>query len=53
MEAQVALAGIIVNDPDRRVAESRVSQHLLDHELGRIAGPDDDRLLAAGHDLPG
>ena len=52
VQAQVALARIVVDDPDRRVAEARVPQHLLDHELRGVAGPDDDRLLAAGHDLP-
>ena len=51
VQAQVPLARIVVDDADRRVAEPRVPQHLLDDELGRVAGPDDDRLLAAGHDL--
>ena len=51
VEAEVALARVVVDDRDRRVAEAGIPQHLLDHELRRIAGADDDRLLAAGDDL--
>ena len=37
------LRGSSSSEPDRRVAERRVALHLLDDELRRIAGADDDR----------
>jgi hypothetical protein len=53
VEAEVALARIVVEQPDRRVSERRVALHLLHDELARVAGPDDDRLLAAADDPAG
>ena len=51
--ADVLLPGIVVDEPDRRVAERRRPQHLLDDQLRRVAGSDDERLLAARDDPPG
>ena len=53
VQPHVALARVVVDEADRGVAERRVAEHLLDHELRRIAGADDERLLAACDDLPG
>ena len=50
VEAQVALARVVVEEPDRRVAERRAALHLLHDELCRISRTDDDHVLAAGHD---
>src|SRR5919108_1708618 len=47
VEAKVALARIIVDETDRRVAEGPVLQDLLDDQLSRVSGPDDEDLLAA------
>ena len=47
MKAEVLLARVVVDEPDRRVAERRVLQHLAQDQLGGVAGPDDDHLLAA------
>ncbi len=48
VDAEVLLARVVVDDPDRRVAELARALHLLDHELTRVAGADDDHFLAAG-----
>ena len=53
VQAQVLLARVVVDEADRRVAEARVAQHLADHELRRVAGADDEHLLAARDDRPG
>ena len=50
VQAQVLLARVVVDQPDRRVAEVGRAQHLLQHQLGGIARADDDHLLAARHD---
>ncbi len=47
VKAEVLLARVVVDEPDRRVAERRVLQHLAQDQLGRVAGADDDDLLAA------
>ena len=49
VHAQVPLARVVVDDPDRRVAERAVPLELADHELARVAGSDDHDLLAARH----
>ena len=47
----MALLRVVVDEPDRRVAELRCAEHLT-HDLPRgVAGTDDDHLLAA-HDEP-
>ena len=48
VDAEVLLARVVVDDPDRRVAELARALHLLDHELARVAGADDDHFLASG-----
>ena len=48
VEAHVLLAGLVVDEPDRRVAELRALQHLADDQLARVARADDQRRLAAG-----
>ncbi len=53
VEAQVLLAAVVVDDPDRGVSEGGVAQHLLDDALTRIARADDDRFPPAGHDVRG
>ena len=53
VEAKVALARVVVDEADRRVPELWVSQHLLDDALRRIAGADDERLLATRNDPAG
>ena len=47
VQAQVLLARVVVDQADRRVAERRALQHLLDDQLRGVAGADDDHLLAA------
>ena len=47
VQADVLLARVVVDQPDRRVAEPRRLQHLANHELGRVARADDDHFLAA------
>ena len=47
VEPHVLLAGVVVDEPDRRVAELPALEHLADDELARVAGADDQRLLAA------
>ena len=47
VDAQVLLARVVVDQADRRVAELAVALHLPDHELARVAGADDQHLLAA------
>ena len=50
VQAQVLLARVVVDEADRRVAEGGRAQHLLQHQLGGVAGADDDHLLAARDD---
>jgi hypothetical protein len=47
VQPEVLLARVVVDQPDRRVAERRRLQHLADDQLRRIACPDDDHFLAA------
>jgi hypothetical protein len=47
VQADVLLARVVVDQPDRRVAEPRRLQHLANHELGRVTRADDDHFLAA------
>ena len=49
VDAQVPLARVVVDDPDRRVAERAVALELADHELAGVARADDHDLLAARH----
>ena len=53
VQAHVLLAPVVVDEPDRRVAERRVAEHLLDDQLRGVARADDDRLLAARDDAAG
>ncbi len=46
VHAQVLLARVVVDQPDRRVAERRALQQLLDDQLCRVPGADDDHFLA-------
>ena len=48
VHAEVLLPRVVVDEPDRRVAERVALQHLLDDQLGGVAGADHDHLLAAG-----
>ena len=48
-ESEVLLARVVVDEPDRRVAERRVPQHLAENQLCCVACADDEHLLAA-HD---
>ena len=50
VEAQVLLARVVVDEPDRGVADRRVAVHLAQDQLRRVAGADDDDLLAARDD---
>ena len=52
VQAEVLLARVVVDQADRRVAERRALQHLLDDQLRRVAGTDDDHLLAARDQPP-
>ena len=45
-----ALARVVVDEPDRRVRELPVALHLAHHQLARVAGADDQHLLAARDD---
>ena len=47
----VALANVVVDEPDRRVADP-AALHLLDDQLARVARADDDHLFPA-RDQPG
>ena len=47
VHSEVLLARVVVDETDRRVAERRVPQHLAQDDLGSVACPDDDHLLAA------
>jgi len=53
VDAQVLLARVVVDQPDRRVAELAVALHLADRELARVAGADHQHLLAAGDETAG
>ena len=50
VDAEVALARVVVDEADRRVGEPRVALHLADDELAGVAGADDEHLLAARDD---
>ena len=50
VEAHVPLARVVVDESDRGVAEARRLQHLANDQLARVAGADDERLLAARHE---
>ena len=50
VEAHVLLVGLVVDEPDRRVAELRALEHLADDHLAGIARADDQRRLAATDD---
>ena len=45
-----ALAGVVVDEPDRCVRELPVALHLAHHQLARVAGADDQHFLAARDD---
>ena len=47
VQPKILLARVVVDDPDRRVAEGARLLHLADHELAGVTGADDDHLLAA------
>jgi hypothetical protein len=49
----VLLARVVVHEPDRRVAERRVPEHLAENDLSGVAGSHDDDLLATRHDGAG
>ena len=53
LDAQVPLARVVVDDPDRRRAEDRFLLQLADDELARVAGADDHDLLAVRDEPPG
>ena len=53
VQPQVLLAGVVVDEPDRRVAEGRVAQHLAEHQLGRVTGADEKNLPATSDDRSG
>ena len=46
-DPRVPLARVVVDEPDRRVVEHPRALHLLDDQAARVAGADDDHLLAA------
>ena len=46
-DARAALARIVVDEADRRVVQLPVALHLAHHQLARVAGADDQHLLAA------
>ena len=50
MEAEVLLPRVVVDEPDGRVTDGRVAEHLAQDELSRVACADDEQLLAARHD---
>src|SRR5438874_878640 len=47
MHTEVLLALVVVDQPDRRVAELAVALQLADHELARVARADDQHFLPA------
>ena len=53
VQAKVLLAGVVVDEPDWRVAERRVPQHLAQHQLRRVSGAHDQHLLASRDDRAG
>ncbi len=50
VQAEVLLARVVVDEPDRRVAERRVAEHLAQDQLRGVARADDEHLLAARDD---
>ncbi len=50
VEPEVLLARVVVHEPDGRVAERRVAQHLPEDQLGRVTGADDEHFLATRHE---
>src|SRR5918997_1586510 len=53
VDPEVLLARVVVDDPDRRVAELARPLHLPDHELARVPRADHDHLLAARNEARG
>src|SRR5262249_28429030 len=53
VDADVLLARVVVDEPDRRVGEPAVALHLAYDELAGVAGPDDQDLAAPGDDPAG
>jgi hypothetical protein len=53
VDAEILLAAVVVDDADRREAESPRLQHLADDELAGIARSDDEHLLAPRHEPAG
>ena len=47
-DPRVPFARVVVDEPDRRVVEHPRPLHLLHDQASRVAGADDDDLLAAG-----
>src|SRR5205807_49305 len=52
LDAVASLARVVVDEADRRVADA-AALHLLDDQLARVSGADDEHLLAAGDDATG
>ena len=52
VQAQVLLARVVVDQADGRIAERRGTEHLLQDQLRRVAGADDDHFLAPRDDRP-
>jgi hypothetical protein len=53
VEPEVLLAWVVVHQPDRRVAERGIAQHLAEDQLRRVTGTDDQHLLAPRDDGAG
>jgi hypothetical protein len=50
VDTDVLLAGVVVDQADRRVAGRGRLEHLTDHELCRVTSPDHDHFLATSHE---
>ena len=53
VDAEVALARVVVDEADRRVGQPPVALHLADEQLPGVARTDDEHLLAARDDAAG
>ena len=52
VDAVAALARVVVDEADRRVVQLPVALHLAHHQLPRVAGADDQHLLAVRDERP-